>query len=287
MFENSDVIKLNLQQIFQFYRRKEIWVILFHKAKDEESKKLKDEYKLLAEKMYGILKVGAVECEDDEELCEEFGVYQVPTLMVYQESYGDDGEKYQGKLDWKSIGNFATYKMQSFVSIVTLDNYEQFVNREPSKYKVLLFTQRKTTAPIFKALSKQYKDKLLFGEVRQSEKALVDKFNVKTLPTLMVITDPYEYTGEVYSGDLKIDQLTKFLNQYSYKTATYEKKLEILTMTEEKYKQGLCARKSRNICLVIFDKSLAPVVEQILPYYQKDKIDFVLADKYALPSVHE
>lgn len=59
--------------------------------------------------------------------------------------------------------------MQSFVSIVTVENYEQFMQRDPTKYKVLLFTERKTTAPIFKALSKQYKDKLVFGEIRKSE----------------------------------------------------------------------------------------------------------------------
>jgi hypothetical protein len=34
---------------------------------------LKDEYRLLAEKMYGIIKVGAIDCSEDEELCEEFG----------------------------------------------------------------------------------------------------------------------------------------------------------------------------------------------------------------------
>ena len=52
------------------------------------------------------------------------------------------------------MANFATQKMQSFVSIVTSDNYASFVAREPSRYKVLLFTERKSTAPIFKALSK-------------------------------------------------------------------------------------------------------------------------------------
>ena len=62
--------------------------------------------------------------------------------------------------------------MQNFVSIVTDENYESFIQREPSKYKVLLFTERKTTAPLLKALSKQYKDKLLFGEVRKSEAQL-------------------------------------------------------------------------------------------------------------------
>ena len=72
---NSDVIQLNLNQIFQFYRRREIWVLLLYKWSDEESKRLRDEYKLLAEKMYGVIKVGAVDCQEDEELCEEFAVY--------------------------------------------------------------------------------------------------------------------------------------------------------------------------------------------------------------------
>jgi len=116
--------------------------------------------------MYGIIKVGAIDCNEDEELCEEFATYSVPTMMVFTENYSDDGEKYTGKMDWSSISKFATQKMQSFVSIVTNENYDDFMKREPSKHKVLLFTERKTTAPLFKALSKQYKDKLLFGEVR-------------------------------------------------------------------------------------------------------------------------
>jgi hypothetical protein len=82
---------------------------------------------------------------------------------------------------------------------------------------VLLFTERKTTAPIFKALSKQFKDKLLFGEVRKSEADLIQKFKVMTFPTLLAVTDPFTHEGETYSGELKIDRLTKFLNNYSYK----------------------------------------------------------------------
>lgn len=226
-----------MNEIFQFYRRREIWVILFYKWSDEESKKLKDEYRALAEKMYGVLKVGAVDCQEDEELCEEFAVYQIPTVMVFQESYSDDGERYTGKMEWKAIANFATKKMQSFVSLVTGDNYAQFIDRDPAKYKVLLFTERKSTAPIFKALSKQFKEKLLFGEVRKSSEGdLVAKFKVTQFPTLLVITDPQAHEGEVYSGELKIDRLTKFLNQYSYKQATYEKKLDLIQLTPAAYK---------------------------------------------------
>jgi hypothetical protein len=72
---------------------------------------------------------------------------------------------------------------------------------------------------------------LLFGEVRKSETQLIEKFKVSQMPTLIVITDPISYEGDVYSGELKIDRLTKFLNNYSYKTMTYEKKLEFLQLT--------------------------------------------------------
>jgi hypothetical protein len=130
-------------------------------------------------------------------------------------------------MDWKNIANFATRKMQSFVSIVTTDNYDQFIQREPTKYKVLLFTERKTTAPIFKALSRQYKDKLFLGEVRKSETSLIQKYGITSFPTLLVVTDPNEYKGEVYQDELKIDRLTKFLNSYTYKTAAYVRKTEI------------------------------------------------------------
>lgn len=94
-------------------------------------------------------------------------------------------------MEWKSISAFATKKMQSFVSVVTDENFDSFLERDPQRYKVLIFTERKSTAPLYKALSKQYKDKLSFGEVRKSEKGLISKFGVTQFPTLLVVTEPF------------------------------------------------------------------------------------------------
>jgi hypothetical protein len=33
--------------------------------------------------MYGVIKVGAIDCQEDEELCEEFAVYDAPTIKVF------------------------------------------------------------------------------------------------------------------------------------------------------------------------------------------------------------
>ncbi len=151
---------------------------------------MRDEYKTLAEKMYGVIKIAAIDCLEEEELCEEFTVYDVPTILVFTENMSDDGERYSGVKEWNKIATFASQKMQNFVAVVSANNYESWVGRDQSKHKVLLFTERKTTAPLFKALSKQYKEKLLFGEVRKSEADLVARFGVTKFPTMMVLTDP-------------------------------------------------------------------------------------------------
>lgn len=122
--------------------------------------------------------------------------------------------------------------MQSFVRTVTEENYENWIQESPDKNKVLLFTDRKSTAPLFKSLSKTYKDKLMFGEVKKEPK-LIENFKVTKIPTLMVVTDPYEYKGDLYDmTDIKIDQLQKFLSTYSSSQmpkVEKEKKFEKLT----------------------------------------------------------
>ena len=178
--------------------------------------------------------------------------------------------------------------------MVTSDNYQSFMERDPSKYHVLLFTERKTTAPIFKSLSKQFKDKLLFGEVRKtSEKELVDRFKVTQFPTLLVITDPQGYEGERYTGDLKIDRLNKFLNTYSYKTFVFEKKIDFLQLTDQKYRtEGICGKRSSNLCFIFFTTAntvelLRDQIKPLLELYKNDPVSIVWVDKYEEQPLHQ
>lgn len=59
--------------------------------------------------------------------------------------------------------------MESFTTLIREDTYEEFVNSYPGIYKLLLFTEKRSTPPLFRALSKDFKDKLKFGEIRSSE----------------------------------------------------------------------------------------------------------------------
>lgn len=175
--------------------------------KNEECKNFKDEYVLTAEKLYGIIKVAAIDCGKEEELCnEEFGVFDVPQVVIYTESTSEDGVRFKGEMTQPHISKAATKKMQSFVSIVSNSNYESFVDRDRlTKYKVMLFNDKKITPSVYKAHSKKFLGKLDFAETRASETELIAKFGIETFPTLLVLTDPEGYQGEKYEGEMKPD----------------------------------------------------------------------------------
>ena len=83
-------------------------------------------------------------------------------------------------MDPSSIINAAVKKMQNFVSIVTDQSYDNFIQRERmTKHKILLFTDKKTTPTIYKALSKKFLNRLIFGEIRSTEEDLINNFKIK------------------------------------------------------------------------------------------------------------
>lgn len=257
MFGNTDVIQLDLSGVFQFYRRQEIWIIYFFNPKLEECQKFKDAYIEVSERLYGMIKVGAIDCLEEEELCEEFSVYDVPRILIFSENMQDDGDKFEGKMDANAIMNAAAKKMQSFVSGVYESNYDSFIERDrATKNKILLFTEKKSTPTIYKALSKRYLDKLTFGEVKKSDEALCKQFGITEFPTIMALTDPENMVGEKYEGEMKIDQLTKFLGNYAYSTPKKLDVTEFVELTEKKMKKGgansLCGPNSSNICVIVF-----------------------------------
>jgi protein disulfide-isomerase A6 len=61
-----------------------------------------------------------------------------------------------------------------------------------------LFTNKEKTTHLYKALSVEFHNRLLLGEVRQKESQIIERFNIKKFPTLIAIDkqtdEPTEYT---------------------------------------------------------------------------------------------
>jgi DnaJ family protein C protein 16 len=185
--------------------------------------------------------------------------------------------------------------MQSFVSSVNSDNYQGFITREMDKNKFLLFTDKKSTPAIYKALSKKYLGKAVFGEVRKSETSLIQKFQIYNFPTIMVLTDAENHVGETYDGLIKVDQVTKFVSSYANSKPKKVVRLEFLRLDERKVKSNqLCGDKQTDLCVLIdAGKSDAEVAQtlgklnQVVTHFEFDKVVFAYVRSDEDPLVAE
>ena len=252
-FVNSDVIHIKMDSLSRLYRRQEIWFMFFYKKEEKEFIELA---KTLAEKAYGIFKVAGVNCKFDEEICEEFSVREFPSIVFFHENTGNEEEVYRGLKNFESIFNFGSKHMESFVRIINSGNYEDFSSESNSNlHKVILFNSRKFTPPLYKALSKQFKGKLSFGEIRQSDVEMVNKFEIKQFPCIFILTEPSTYRGVIYEGVLKKDHLDKFLSQYAYVQLKKTITTSVKEINNEVYnKQKMCNdNDSKNICVIFIE----------------------------------
>lgn len=255
-FPNTDVINLSMNSISKLYRRREIWFVFFYKPNNSDLEKNVEMWKTLAEKTYGIFKIGAISCKKDEEICEEFNIHKTPLFLYFPEGTGTE-EVYKGKKTVDDFFKFGSQRMQSFVRVINSNNYGDFINENNHMHKAVLFTQRKTTPPLFKALSKHFKDKINFGEIRQSEKELAQRFEVVNYPTVLVISDGENYKGVKYDGPLTRDSLEKFLNQYAYSNKKKEEVASVKELNNDNYnKYKNCNENDKkNICIIYYTES--------------------------------
>ena len=254
-FATSDVIHIKMDNLSRLYRRQEIWFVFYYKK--DEDKQFIELAKNLAENSYGIFKVAAVNCKWDEEICEEFSVRDTPLIMYFPENIGKEEEIYRGPKRWEDIFSFGSKNMESFVRIINSDNYEDFSSETNSNLnRILLFNPRKFTPPLYKALSKQFKGKLLFGEIRQSDKEMVSKFKIQQFPSVLVLTEPDYYRGVQYDGQLKKDALHKFLSNYAYTQIKKTIAGPVKEMNNDIYtRQKLCNDNDSNICVLLIENN--------------------------------
>ncbi|CAK62968.1 unnamed protein product (macronuclear) [Paramecium tetraurelia] len=283
LFENTDVYTLDMSNLSRFYRREEVWVIYFYlpNGEGQKHKKLIIE---LAEKYAGIFRVAAVDCEDDEALCEdEFSVKRYPSVSIYASRLSAEPIKYKGKWEINELAKEAVDLMEDFVIILSGFNFQEYI--EKSKPKVILFTNKKSTPPLFKALSKEFKGKLEFAMIRQSERQLSSIFKITEFPSLIVAKNDQDF--KVFESEFKKDNIVKFLRQFAYGQRKEVQVKEIQKLNGQNYEQ--CIVKGNGLCflLLIQNELDLELVSKIPHKYQNENISFYYGSLQQLTSKFE
>jgi len=230
-------------EIKEYLEKTDVTVLaFFYKKESDKSNEIAKNLKVVYSKLQYLIEFILIDCDkshmeecrqSDDDMEDEY--YRIEMYVPPQYKYNpytkelNQHQKLQyAKTDVsdKALYKFLTKIIISREQKVTNENYENFKLRADLN-KVLLFTNKKNTPLMFRGLSGYFYDRLHFGVVQDTEKALCEKLNIKDFPTLMVIQtiedgvivdEPIEIT---YKGELDVEHIVKFLNKYALEEKLY------------------------------------------------------------------
>ncbi|KAF9345884.1 protein disulfide isomerase (PDI) protein [Mortierella sp. AD094] len=190
-------------------------------------KNLAPQYKAAADNLHGIVKMGAIDCDNDKNkpICAQYKIEGFPTIKVFPANRsGKRGVKYpkdyQGERSAKAIVDFLVKMLPNDIKLVSsnpssekVTNVDEFVANE-SEPRALLFTKKLTSSSMYKGLATDMKDRMIVAEMRTPSDEVLKKFNVQSAPALVVFPKGSQEPIN-FSGDLKRDPISEFLNQYA------------------------------------------------------------------------
>jgi len=188
----------------------------FYKEDSKADANLLDEYNQAAATLKGMAKITALSCSEFPVFCKKAGVTETPHIMVYPTNPMPPF-KYEGKLEAKAI----SAKVSKFITDLSLklssDNVDVFATTEPTKPKVILFSDKKGVPTIWKALSSEtvFKRTIKFGFVSAEEKDIVQRFKVKKFPAVIMQRGAKAEIKEEYRGEMNFGALKEWINLHS------------------------------------------------------------------------
>ena len=233
LYENSeDVVALTEKNFGPLVIGSDhVWVVEFFAPWCGHCKHFAPEYARAAQNLHGVVRVGAVNCDEEQRLCGSFGIQGFPTVKLFPWSTvpapkGRPGEVTKEPVDYNgprraaSLARAAVDLLPSFVQKVDAAAEPAFAAGRLAK--VLLVTDKTSVPTLFKALALEYRNRLAFGCARSSDSALVAKYGVTQFPAVLVLpaskgtgTDEDQSEPVRYTGKITFDALNAFLRKHA------------------------------------------------------------------------
>jgi hypothetical protein len=175
-----------------------------------------DEYNQVASTLKGMVKITAMSCSDFPVFCKKAGVTETPHIMIYPTNPMPPF-KYEGKLEAKAMSAKISKFITDLSVKVTSENVDAFLTTDPTKPKVLLFSDKKSAPTIWKALSSEtvFKRTIKFGFVNAEEKDILQRFKVTKFPAVTMQRGMKAEIKEAYKGEMNFGALKEWVNLHS------------------------------------------------------------------------
>ena len=228
---DSVIAKSNYTSIVEFYAP---WC--------GHCKNLKPAYEKAATSLSGLAKVAAVNCDEDSNkaFCGSLGVQGFPTLKIVKPSKKPGGkgvpQDYPGERSTKAIVDAVKDKIMNHVTKIKSSELQKWLDEKSESPKALFFSEKGLVPPLAKALAIDFKDGIHFGFVHKNEKETVQKYDVKSFPSVVLLpggdTEAIKYEGEVKKSAL-VDFFSQIMPPHADASGPAQKKAKQSNKTEK------------------------------------------------------
>jgi len=285
IYEDTNVSELT-EDVFKAYvsERDEPWIVMFYKPNDDESVEVKPEFVKFADMFKDFVKVASVNCRQQRSVCSSASIDNFPALRWFPEDKKATPEIYEGgTVNSKNLGKWANSMMSDYATSVEDKHQLRKWLDDAKGPAVLLFTDKSSSPPMWKALSREFKGRASLAIVRGCDKNGVFKtplqreYDVR-IPAVIRL-DPLDEVGKTAE---KFDfQLKKeVLHLWIMKTIAVRKQggpqATFKEWSAARFEAGECSPKDSQFCFLWLKAGADPKVEdatrQLAHRYRTDPI---------------
>jgi len=291
IYGDTNVTELT-EDVYKSYvdQRDEPWLIMFYKPNDDDSVEVKPEFVNFANTFKDFVKVGAVNCRQQRGVCSGASVDNFPALRWFPEDREQPPEVFDlGTLNAKNVGKWAN-SMMTDLSKVIEDKHQLRSWLDNAKGPtVLLFTDKSSTPPMWKALSREFKDRASLAIVRGCDKngvfktALQREYDVR-IPAIIRLdgVDELGKIAEKFDFQMKKDVLHLWIMKTIAVGRRAGPSASFKEWTKQRLEAGDCSPKDGQFCFLWLKAGADPAVEdatrQLAHRYRTDPIKMMWAN---------
>ncbi|KAK2584979.1 hypothetical protein KPH14_008510 [Odynerus spinipes] len=136
--DDLQVVTLNRNDYFEnVLNSDKMWLVNFYSPMCSHCHHLAPVWRKIAEELEGVIKVGAVNCEDDFQLCHQLGIAAYPTLF-YISKNSTYGRQYTGERTHQAIIDFVLNNLNVNIPEISLTNWKLLIKGNQVIEKPLL-----------------------------------------------------------------------------------------------------------------------------------------------------
>ncbi|KAF5269548.1 hypothetical protein FQR65_LT17955 [Abscondita terminalis] len=116
----------------------QVWFVNFYSAQCHHCHELAPVWRRLSSELEGVIRIAAVNCEEDWALCRQLGIMSYPTLLYYEkDATMYEGVKYQGERSLDTLQRYVLDRITVTTQVITKNEWEQDSLRKKSWLLIL------------------------------------------------------------------------------------------------------------------------------------------------------